>query len=46
MKMTWGTLPVAHWPAKSVSSSRTARWLSRCARPSAINAESQLHWCG
>ena len=46
MKMTWGTLPVDHCPAKSVSSSRTARRLSRWASPSAMNAESQLHWCG
>src|SRR3954447_24867118 len=42
----WGTFPVVHWLANRVSSSRLARWLSRCARPSAINALSQLHWWG
>src|ERR687890_979040 len=42
----WGTLPVDHWPRKRLSSSSVARRLSTCARPSAINAESQLHWCG
>ncbi len=44
--MTCGTFPVAHGPAKSVSSSRVARRLSRWASPSAMHAESQLHWCG
>src|SRR5829696_2453965 len=41
-----GTLPVDHWPRNRLSISSVARRLSTCARPSAMNAESQLHWCG
>jgi hypothetical protein len=46
LKTMCGTLPVAHWLLKRVSSSRVARWLSTCARPRAMKALSQLHWCG
>src|ERR687890_1170368 len=42
----WGTLPVFHWWAKRVRSSCAARRVSRWARPMAMKAESQLHWCG
>src|ERR671911_2030254 len=42
----WGTLPVFHWWAKRVRSSCAALRVSRWARPTAMNAESQLHWCG
>src|ERR671910_2764416 len=42
----WGTLPVFHWWAKRVRSSCAALRVSRWASPTAINAESQLHWCG
>nr|WP_238454239.1 hypothetical protein [Micromonospora sp. ATA51] len=41
-----GTRPSAHWAAKSVRSSRHARSGRTWASPTAMNAESQLHWCG
>src|SRR6202167_4585916 len=39
-------MPVAHCAANSCSSSVMARRTSRCAHPIAMNALSQLHWCG
>src|SRR5918994_849523 len=44
--MMLDTLPVFHWWAKRVRSSCAARRGSRGARPMAMKAESQLHWCG
>src|SRR5215469_3474667 len=41
-----GTMPVDHCAANSCSSSVMARRTSRCAQPMAMNALSQLHWCG
>ena len=41
-----GTLPFAHWAAKSERSSCSARAWSYHERPMAMNAESQFHWCG
>ena len=42
-KTMWGTMPLAHWAAKSDVSSVTARSGRRYALPMAMNAESQLH---
>src|ERR1700733_2743864 len=39
-------MPVAHCAANRLSSSVMARRTSRCAQPIAMNALSQLHWCG
>src|SRR5512146_31070 len=41
-----GTRPDGHCAANSCSSSKMARPASRCAHPIAMNALSQLHWCG
>src|SRR5215472_2564612 len=41
-----GSMPLAHCASNSVSSSVCARAWSYQERPIAMNAESQLHWCG
>ena len=46
LKTMCGTRPSAHWARNSDRSSCWAFGSSYHERPSAMNAESQLHWCG
>jgi hypothetical protein len=46
LKTMWGTIPLAHWASNRVTSSCRARGSSYHERPMAMDAESQLHWCG